>query len=96
MSRPRKQCRCSCPERGSLQLVYKPACKPLLELECLCLYHDELEAIHLCDDRGMTQEEAGTCMGVSRGTVQRLLAEGHKKVAMALSSGKAIAITSRQ
>lgn len=95
MPRPRKPCNCSCPERGSLQTVFKPLGKPLVEIECLCLYHDELEALHLCDCMGMTQEEAGTCMGVSRGTVQRLLSEGRRKVARALSSGMAIAISGR-
>jgi len=61
-------------------------------MEIIQLAHDELEALHLCDGEGKTQEEAGTCMGVSRGTVQRLLAEGRKKVVMALVSKKALAI----
>lgn len=55
--------------------------------------HDELEALHLCDGKGMTQEEAGACMGVSRGTVQRLLANARGKVAQALAGQKALAIS---
>lgn len=56
------------------------------------LGHDELEALHLCDGEGKTQEEAGVCMGVSRGTVQRLLASARCKVARALVEQKALAI----
>lgn len=54
---------------------------------------DELETLHLCDGEAMTQAEAGTCMGVSRGTVQRLLASARCKVAKALVGQKALAIS---
>jgi len=57
------------------------------------LAHDELESLHLCDGEGKTQEEAGVCMGVSRGTVQRLLASARSKVAQALVGQKALAIS---
>lgn len=40
----------------------------------------ELEAIRLVDYEDMTQEEAGKLMGVSRGTVWRLLMSGRKKL----------------
>jgi len=53
---------------------------------------DELEALRLCDLLGLSQEEAGTRMGVSRGTVQRLLSSARAKVADALVHGKAINI----
>jgi predicted DNA-binding protein (UPF0251 family) len=59
------------------------------------LYHDELEALHLCDGQGKTQEEAGFCMGVSRGTVQRLLSCARRKIADTLVKQKALAISSR-
>lgn len=62
-------------------------------MEIIKLAHDELEALHLCDGEGKTQEEAGTCMGVSRGTVQRLLASARHKVAHALVGQKALAIS---
>jgi nitrogen fixation protein NifU and related proteins len=55
--------------------------------------HDELEALHLCDGEGYTQEEAGVFMGISRGTVQRLLSTARRKVAEALVGQKALAIT---
>ena len=62
-------------------------------MEVIQLAHDELEALHLCDGQGMTQEEAGEGMGVSRGTVQRLLAGARRKVALALVGQKALAIS---
>lgn len=61
-------------------------------MEIIHLAQDELESLHLCDGDGMTQEEAGVCMGVSRGTVQRLLASARRKVAQALVGQKALAI----
>jgi uncharacterized protein len=61
-------------------------------MEVIQLAHDELESLHLCDGEGKTQEEAGVCMGVSRGTVQRLLASARCKVARALVEQKALAI----
>jgi predicted DNA-binding protein (UPF0251 family) len=72
--------------------VFKPAGTPLRELGQVVLYHDELEAVSLCDGQGLTQEEAGDRMGVSRGTVQRLVSAGRQKVADALAGGKALVI----
>lgn len=60
------------------------------EIEKIVLQQDELEALKLCDLDNLTQEEAGEQMGVSRGTVQRLLSSARKKAAMALSECKAI------
>ncbi len=62
-------------------------------MEIIRLANDELETLHLCDGEGMTQEEAGVCMGVSRGTVQRLLAAARCKVAKAIIGQKALAIS---
>lgn len=95
MPRPRKPCTCSCPDRLALKAVFKPVGTPMGMLECVMLYHDELETLHLCDGQGMTQAEAGDCMGVSRGTVQRLLSEARRKVAEMLVKQKALAIGSR-
>ena len=55
--------------------------------------NDELECLHLCDGKGMSQIEAGEVMGISRGTVQRLLSGARAKVAMALVEKKALAFT---
>ncbi len=59
-------------------------------LEQIEMYRDEVEAIKLCDLDGLTQEEAGQRMGVSRGTVQRILSSARRKAAEALSGSKAI------
>ncbi len=61
-------------------------------MEVIQLAQDELETLHLCDGEGKTQEEAGVCMGISRGTVQRLLSNARSKVARALVGQKALAI----
>lgn len=51
---------------------------------------DELEVLRLCDLEGLTQEQAGERMGVSRGTVQRTLKAARLKVAGALVRGEAL------
>ncbi len=53
----------------------------------------ELEAIRLVDVEGLSQEEAGERMGVSRGTVWRLIQSARKKTAQALTEGRPIRIT---
>jgi predicted DNA-binding protein (UPF0251 family) len=60
------------------------------EVEQMVISRDELEALRLCDGDDLTQEQAGKRMGVSRGTVQRILAVARKKVARALTEGKAV------
>lgn len=52
----------------------------------------ELEAFRLVDLEGLSQEEAGERMGVSRGTVWRLLESARKKIAQALTEGRSIHI----
>jgi len=54
----------------------------------------ELEAFRLVDQEGLSQEEAGRRMSVSRGTVWRLVQSARKKTAQALSEGRPIQITS--
>ena len=70
--------------------MFKPAGTPLGALERVPLGRDELEALVLCDRDGLTQQEAGERIGVSRGTVQRLLSAARRKVADALAGGKAL------
>jgi predicted DNA-binding protein (UPF0251 family) len=53
----------------------------------------ELEALRLVDMEGLSQEEAGERMGVSRGTVWRLLQEARRKSALALTEGRSIQIS---
>jgi predicted DNA-binding protein (UPF0251 family) len=75
-----------------VDIVYKPARVPMNHLETIDLAHDELEALKLCDQEGLTQEQAGVKMEVSRGTVQRLLTVARRKVATALVNRHALVI----
>ncbi len=78
---------CRCRFKGK---AFKPTGIPMSGLQQICLQRDELEALKLCDLDDLTQEEAGKRMGVSRGTIQRMLASARKKVACALTKGGAI------
>jgi predicted DNA-binding protein (UPF0251 family) len=80
-----RHCRCAFKGRA-----FKPTGVPMPELERIPLFRDELEALKLCDLDGLTQQQAGAKMGVSRGTVQRILTAARRKTALALSEGKAI------
>jgi predicted DNA-binding protein (UPF0251 family) len=53
----------------------------------------ELEVIRLIDLEGLTQEQAGKRMGISRGTIWRILHKARRKVAQALVEGQRIKIT---
>jgi predicted DNA-binding protein (UPF0251 family) len=52
----------------------------------------EVEALRLVDFEGLSQEEAGREMGISRGTVWRLLQSARKKVAQALTEGSPLSV----
>jgi len=73
-------------------LIFKPAGRPMKTLSHVLLGRDELEALVLCDRDGLTQEQAGESMGVSRGTVQRLVSGARRKVARALAEEKALVV----
>jgi predicted DNA-binding protein (UPF0251 family) len=87
--RPRKQRRC---HAFAGDPVFKPRSVPMTELEHVDLGLSELEAMRLCDFERLEQEAAGGRMGVSRGTVQRLLTQGRAKVLDALLANKALVI----
>jgi len=53
----------------------------------------ELEALRLVDLEGLSQEQAGTKMGISRGTIWRLLQSARRKVAQALTEGRPLTVT---
>jgi len=53
----------------------------------------EIEDLRLVDLEGLSQEEAGEKMGVSRGTVWRLLQSARKKTVQALTEGRPLQIT---
>jgi predicted DNA-binding protein (UPF0251 family) len=62
------------------------------QLERIRLELGELEAMRLCDLEGCDQTTAGRRMGISRGTVQRLLRSGRAKVLTALLQSSALLI----
>lgn len=70
--------------------AFKPTGTPITELKQVELHRDELEALRLCDGEGLTQEEAGQSMGVSRGTIQRIITVARKKTSKALTEGHAL------
>ena len=89
MPRPKKHRHCECALKGR---VFKPTGTPLYELDQIWIQQDELEVLRLCDLEGLIQEQAGKKMGVSRGTVQRLLASGREKVVSAIINGAALVL----
>lgn len=89
MPRPCKQRRC---RAFAGDRVFKPRSVPMHELAVIRLELAELEAMRLCDVEGLTQEDAGARMRVSRGTVQRLVARGRAKVVRALLETAALVI----
>jgi len=72
--------------------IFKPRSIPLTALETVRLELSELEAMRLCDLENHDQEAAGRRMGVSRGTVQRMLSRGRAKVVAALIEPSALVI----
>lgn len=72
--------------------MFKPRSIPMRDLDTLELELAELEALRLCDREGLHQEAAAVRMGVSRGTVQRLLDRARRKVATALTESMALVI----
>ncbi len=59
----------------------------------LHLFASELEAMRLVDQQDLDQKDAGKKMGVSRGTVWRLLHSGRKKVVTALTESRPLVIS---
>jgi len=73
-------------------VYYKPRGIPLRMLVEVVLGFDELEALRLADCEGLSHEEVGKRMNVSRSTAGRILESAHRKVADALVMGKALRI----
>ncbi|WMJ87967.1 DUF134 domain-containing protein [Anaerocolumna sp. MB42-C2] len=71
---------------------FVPLGKPKCELEEIVLKIEELEAMRLKDIEGLNQEECAEKMQISRQTFQNIIDEARRKVAVALSDGKAINI----
>jgi uncharacterized protein len=94
--RPKKFRKCACPHRPAGSQLFKPSGIPTSELEKVLLPLDELEALRLCDSLGLSQEEAGKKMGVSRGTVQRLVKNGRRKIVEAIVNGSALVFAAEE
>jgi predicted DNA-binding protein (UPF0251 family) len=73
-------------------VYFKPRGVPLRTLTDVRLGLDEVEALRLADLEGLSQEEVGRQMNVSRATVGRILEQARRKVADALTTGKALRI----
>ena len=72
--------------------VFKPCSIPMSQLATVRLELGELEAMRLCDVENLDQASAGRRMGVSRGTIQRLLQSGRSKLLGALLEPSALVI----
>jgi len=71
---------------------FKPRGIAVGDLQEVILSVDELESIRLSDLLGMSYEEAGRQMGVSRATFGRIIQRARKVIADALINGKAIKV----
>ncbi len=89
MPRPRKHRQC---RRYNADRVFRPAGIPMREVEPVFVSVDQFEALRLCYAEGLDQAEAGRRMGVSRGTIQRLLWAGRKAVVDAMVNNQAIVV----
>lgn len=93
MVRPRKQ---RLVEERPKSDYFKPRGIPLRSLKESILSIDETEALRLADFLGMSHEEAGKKMGVSRQTFGRIIQKARFKIADAIINGKAINIEGEQ
>lgn len=75
--------------------IFKPTGIPLSEMEIIDIEIDELEAVRLCDYEEKSQIETAEIMEISRGTVQRLLNSGRRKILDGLLHLKAIKLKNR-
>ncbi|MDO9695060.1 MAG: DUF134 domain-containing protein [Candidatus Latescibacteria bacterium] len=89
MPRPCKQ---RCCRRYDADRVYKPRGVLMHELNTTRLALDQFEALRLCDLEGLDQTAAGARMGVSRGTVQRLLKSARRELVAAILHGDALLV----
>jgi predicted DNA-binding protein (UPF0251 family) len=72
---------------------FVPCGKSKCEIEEIALKVEELEAMRLKDIEELNQEECAEKMEVSRQTFQNIIDSARKKVALALTEGKAIRIS---
>lgn len=68
---------------------------PLTKESTIILEPAELETLRLVDLEGLSQQQAGIKMGVSRGTIWRLVKSARKKVTQALTEGQILVVTNK-
>jgi len=71
---------------------FRPVCKPLNKVECVCLTLDEFEAVRLADLEGLKQVDAAKKLKISRPTFSRIISSAYSKIADGLVNIKAIRI----
>lgn len=69
---------------------------PSTNLETIIVDSAEIEALRLVDLEGLSQKEAGVKMGISRGTIWRLLQNARKKTTQAITEGRPLEIINVQ
>lgn len=72
---------------------FKPAGVPLSVLEEVEITVEEAEALRQIDFSGRDQKEVAEAMNVSQPTLSRILISARKKVAEAVTQGKALKIS---
>ena len=93
MTRPRKKRYC---RRYQADRIYKPQGIPMRGLKETILSLDQFEVLRLCDVDNFDQEDAGKKMGVSRGTIQRILYKARKQLIEAIINKNAIIINLKE
>ena len=67
--------------------------QPKASVPAISIEPAEMEALRLVDLEGLSQEQAGKEMGVSRGTIWRLVQSARRKIAQALTEGAILQVT---
>ncbi|KII76456.1 DUF134 domain-containing protein [Vibrio renipiscarius] len=75
---------------------FKPNGVPMTELEHIELHAEELEALRLADQDGLSQLDAATQMQVSRQTFGNIVKRARSKVAHCLVNGHALILATEK
>lgn len=95
MPRPR-HCLCKTIKFEPDIIYFKPQGVPMRDLQIVELSLEEIEAYRLRHTEDMDQQIAAEKMSTSTSTYQRILYSAYKKIADALTNGKAIKIIKHQ
>lgn len=79
----------------SEERLFKPVAVPVKHLEIIELEPDEFEAIRISDYENKSQIEGAEEMQISRGTYQRILESGRKKIISFLLYNQSLKIKNR-